>query len=200
MRILAFSDVHCDEDACRSLLERSTDFDLVIGAGDFASMHSGLEPTISILAAIEVPTLLVPGNNETHEALVEATAGWAAATVLHGESTTVGDLELFGLGAGIPTTPWEWSFDLDEDRAGELLADAPEGGVMILHSPPHGHCDLSSGDEHLGSAAIAAAIEHSQPRLAVCGHIHESWGQRSVIGATEIANLGPDGAVFEIDV
>ena len=198
MRILAFSDVHCAEAACRSLAERSPEFDLVIGAGDFASMHHGLEPTIAALAAIEVPALLVPGNNETTEALREACARWPVATVLHGETTEIGGITFFGLGAGIPTTPWEWSFDLDEAAAEAELADCPEGAVMVLHSPPHGHCDESSGGEHLGSSAIAAAIERLQPPLAVCGHIHESWGARSRIGASEVANLGPEGAVFEL--
>ena len=34
--------------------------------------------------------------------------------------------------------------------------------------------------------------------LAVCGHIHECWGERSKIGATEIANLGPEGDWFKV--
>jgi Icc-related predicted phosphoesterase len=198
MRVLAFSDIHCAEPACRSLAERSGEFDLVIGAGDFASMHHGLEPTIDALASIEVPTLLVPGNNETTEALREASAGWPAATVIHGETAEVGGITFFGLGAGIPTTPWDWSFDLSEEEAEAELAACPQGAVMVLHSPPYGHCDESSGGDHLGSPAIAAAIERLQPPLAVCGHIHESWGARSRIGSSEVANLGPEGAGFEL--
>ena len=50
----------------------------------------------------------------------------------------------------------------------------------------------------MGSSAIRDAIEASEPRLAVCGHIHDSWGERSRLGETEIANLGPDGAEFEL--
>ena len=41
--------------------------------------------TIDALAAIDAPTVLVPGNNETEDALREAAAAWPAATVLHGE-------------------------------------------------------------------------------------------------------------------
>ena len=70
--------------------------------------------------------------------------------------------------------------------------------MLVLHSPPQGHCDESSSGEHLGSPALASAIADLQPRLAVCGHIHESWGARSSIGETEIANLGPAGAFFEL--
>ena len=138
MKLLAFSDLHRDLDQAAKLVEMSADADVVIGAGDFASVHEGLEETIAALAAIETPTILVPGNNETVEALREATADWEAATVLHGEATTIDGVEFFGLGAGIPVTPWDWSFDLDDGAASAMLGACPEGAVLVLHSPPQG--------------------------------------------------------------
>jgi len=198
VKLLAVSDLHCHERSSRALVERSVDADVVIVAGDLAKVHKGLEKTIGWLRQIETPTILVPGNNETDEALREACAGWAAATVLHSESVEIGGVEFFGLGAGIPTTPWDWSFDLTEEEAERELAALPETGVLVLHSPPLGHCDRRLGGESVGSSAIAAAIERAQPRLAVCGHIHESWGERSKIGETPVANLGPEGDWFEI--
>ncbi len=198
MRLLAFSDLHRDLDGAASLVERSRDADVVIGAGDFASVHEGLEETIAALVAIETPTILIPGNNETEDALRAAASGWTAATVLHGETAEIDGVTFFGLGAGIPTTPWDWSFDLTEEEAAERLAGCPRDAVLVVHSPPSGHCDSSSRGDHLGSTAILAAIEDKRPPLAVCGHIHESWGERSSVGPTEIANLGPAGATFEI--
>jgi uncharacterized protein len=198
VRILAFSDLHRDLDGAAMLVEMSSDADVVIGAGDFASIHEGLGETIDALAAIEAPTILVPGNNETDEALREAAAAWPAATVLHGEGTALDGVGFYGLGAGVPITPWDWSFDLDEDAAAERLAGCPDGAVLVVHSPPRGHADQSGAGDHLGSTAILAAIEDKAPRLAVCGHIHESWGARSQLGPTEIANLGPSGAWFDL--
>ncbi len=198
MKLLAFSDLHCDLGRAATLVERSAEVDLVIGAGDFASVHEGLEDTIGALAGIKTPTVLVPGNNETADALRAAAAGWEAATVLHGEGVEIGGAHFFGLGGGIPTTPWDWSFDLTDAEAADALAPAQAGGVLVLHSPPQGHCDRSGAGDHLGSAALADAIGQLAPVLAVCGHIHESWGERSRLGDTEIANLGPDGALFEL--
>jgi len=198
MRLLAFSDLHRDLGRAQGLVERSAEADVVVGAGDFASVHKGLEETIGALASIEKPSVLVPGNNETADALREAATAWPAATVLHGERAEIEGRTFFGLGAGIPITPWDWSFDLSDDQAAAALEECPDGAVMVLHSPPLGHCDVSGAGDHLGSQALADAIERVRPPLAVCGHIHESWGERSRLGATEVANLGPDGDFFEV--
>ena len=198
MKLLAFSDLHRDLNQAARLVERSSDADVVIAAGDFASVHEGLEETIGALDGIGVPTVLVPGNNETADALRAACEGWEAATVLHGQGTEVDGTQFFGLGAGVPITPWDWSFDLDEDEAAEKLAGCPEGAVLVVHSPPKGHCDTSSAGDHLGSQAILEAIEAKRPRLAVCGHIHEAWGAESEIGPTRVMNLGPSGTAIEL--
>ena len=198
MKILAFSDLHRDLEQGAWLVEMSAEADVVIGAGDFASVHEGLEETIGALAGIEKPTVLVPGNNETADALRAAAGDWGAATVLHGEVTTIDGVEFFGLGAGIPVTPWDWSFDLDDEAATEMLAPCPEGAVLVLHSPPRNHCDSAGDGTSFGSPALLRAIEEKQPRLAVCGHIHESWGCKSQVGPTQIRNLGPKGTWLEI--
>jgi len=198
VKLLAFSDLHRDLDGARQLVERSSEADVVIGAGDFASVHEGLEETIGALAAIEAPTILIPGNNETDEALRAAAANWDAATVLHGEGTSIDGVDFWGLGAGVPITPWDWSFDLDEGEAESMLADAPEGCVLVVHSPPNGHVDVSGAGDHLGSEAVLGAIEAKRPALAVCGHIHESWGSESQLGPTRILNLGPSGTLLEV--
>jgi len=198
VKLLAFSDLHRDLEQAANLVEMSAEADIVIGAGDFASVHEGLAETIDALAAIETPTVLVPGNNETDEALRDATTMWSAATVLHGSGMTIDGADIYGLGAGIPVTPWDWSFDLDDEAAAAMLAPCPEGAILVLHSPPRGHCDANGSGDHFGSAALLRAIEERGPRLAVCGHIHESWGCESQVGDTPVRNLGPKGAWIEV--
>jgi Icc-related predicted phosphoesterase len=193
VKLLAFSDLHRDVEQARQLASDAAEVDLVLAAGDFASIHRGLDETLAPLREIDTPTLLVPGNNETEAALREACFGWEAAMVLHGEGTEIDGTAFWGLGAGVPITPWDWSFDLDEDRAAEMLAGCPEGAVLVLHSPPKGHVDKG-----LGSEAILRAIERVRPPVAVCGHIHECWGQESVIGSSRVLNLGPAGTVLDL--
>jgi uncharacterized protein len=198
VKLLAFSDLHRDLDQAAQLVDRSREADLVIGAGDFASIHKGLEEAIDALEPIAVPTVLVPGNNETEDALRTACENWEGATVLHGQGTEIDGTQFYGLGAGVPITPWDWSFDLDDEQAAERLAGCPEGAVLVVHSPPKGHCDTSSGGDHLGSQAILETIEAKRPRLAVCGHIHEAWGAEDEIGPTKVINLGPSGRLIDL--
>ena len=199
MKLLAFSDLHRDLEQGAKLVEMSADADVVIGAGDFASVHEGLEETIDALAAIETPTVLVPGNNETADALRDAARRLERR---HGPARR-GDDDRRGrvLRPRRRHPGHPLGMELRPRRRGgaaSVLAPCPEGAVLVLHSPPRGHCDAAADGTEFGSPALLRAIEAKRPRLAVCGHIHESWGCESTIGATPIRNLGPAGTWIEL--
>ena len=195
MRLLTFSDIHRNLGKAGRLADRAGGVDVVVAAGDFASGHRGLEKVIDILVVIETPTVLVPGNNESEDELRAVCAGWRAAHVLHGQSTEIAGVPFFGLGGGVPVTPFPFSFDLTEEQAAELLSGCPEGAVLVSHSPPKGYVD---GKRHLGSRAVLSAIEERRPRLVVCGHIHASAGEEAWVGPTRVVNAGPDGVIVEL--
>ena len=201
MRLLLLSDLHCDFRAARRLVVLGGGVDVVVGAGDFGNMRRGVQETIDALRAIERPAVLVPGNAESFEELADACRVWPAARVLHGSSVTIDGVPFFGLGGAVPVTPFgSWSNDFSEEQATELLAGCPAGGVLVSHSPPHGAMDLAASGQSLGSTAVRAAIERTQPRLVVCGHIHHSAGQHALIGATPIVNAGPRGVIWDLEI
>ncbi len=197
MKLLAFSDLHRDRRRAESLVAMAQEADVVIGAGDFATMHKGLESTIEALSSIPVPAVLVPGNAETDIELWQACASWPSAHVLHGEAKEIAGAHFFGLGGAVPPTPFPWSFDLSEDEAAAKLESCPEGAILVLHSPPKGYLDEAHG-RHLGSEAVLAAIERKRPVLAVCGHVHPCWGREATVGTTPVFNVGPEGRFFDI--
>jgi Icc-related predicted phosphoesterase len=200
MRLLLFSDLHADADAARRLVAMAEEADVVIGAGDFAILRRRIRVGIEVLRSIERPTVLVAGNHETAEELIDACRDWPGAQVLHGSGTTLGGVAFFGLGGGVPVTPFgDWSYDLTEDQAAALLADCPDGGVLVSHSPPKGLVDADSTGRSLGSTAVLAAIERRRPRLVVCGHIHERAGHRASHGPSTVVNSGPDGLLWDLD-
>ena len=106
--------------------------------------------------------MLVPGNNETEEALREACADWSRAVVLHGEGTVVDGVPFFGLGAGVPVTPWDWSFDLTEEAAAEMLRHVPKVRARGS-SPPRGHVDVGGAGNTWAAKRCSARSRASGP-------------------------------------
>jgi Icc-related predicted phosphoesterase len=195
-RILAFSDMHLSRRCARDVVAKAEFADLVIGAGDFCNLRRGLEDAMAMLAPVLDKAVLVPGNAESANEL-RAAAG--PATVLHGQAVEREGLTIFGLGYAVPVTPFgDWSCDLSETEAEAMLASLERADLLVVHSPPKGVADATSAGLSVGSTAIRAAIERVQPRLALCGHIHDSWGRSGLIGATPVHNLGPTVTWFDL--
>lgn len=197
MKILAFSDLHMSRARAADLVAASADADLVIGAGDFGNQRKGVAECLAMLQGITAPFVMVPGNNESLDELREAAP--EDARVLHGESVTIGGLSIFGLGGGIPPLPGcDWSWDFTETEAEDLLAKAETPDVLISHSPPHGLADRISSGVSVGTKSLRAAIERTRPRLVLCGHIHDCWGEEGEIAGARVKNLGPTVNWFEL--
>jgi Icc-related predicted phosphoesterase len=199
MKLLLFSDIHSDRRAASNLVERSEDVDVVVGAGDYCIARRGLDQIIQALRKIKKPTVLVPGNSESEKELNAVCLSWENVCVLHGRQVEIDNMLFYGIGGGIPITPFgSWSYDFSEDEASELLQDCPAGAVLVSHSPPKGFLDLSSDGRRLGSEAVRDVIRNKKPILVVCGHIHGSAGQIDRIGQTTIINAGPGGMVWDL--
>jgi uncharacterized protein len=199
MKLLLFSDLHRDRAAAARMVELARDVDVVIGAGDFANARTGVSTCIDILKEIRVPAVLVPGNNESYDELVAACSNWQSASVLHGTGAEMEGISFFGIGGGIPITPFgSWSYDFSEAEAERLLGDCPVGAVLVSHSPPKGALDVTASGQSLGSTAVRDTVIGLKPRLVVCGHIHASGGKRTWIGNTTIVNAGPGGVLFDL--
>ncbi|MBL1436997.1 MAG: hypothetical protein COB08_012485 [Rhodobacteraceae bacterium] len=91
-------------------------------------------------------------------------------------------------------------FDIPEAEAAPLLKAAMGADIIICHSPPKGVADVMAPRGSMGSVEIRKAIERVQPRLMLCGHVHDCWGERGEIGLTKVANLGPDVNWIELEL
>lgn len=199
MRILAFSDLHCDLEQAARLTEFSADADVVIGASGFAPRPPGT-------------------GRDDRRPLRDHHADRTGARKQRDRDRPARGCGRLGRRDGA-----SWRIDRDR-RTGLLRArwrhphdplvlelrprrgrsghetrrELPEDAFLVVHSPPKGHCDSGEGGPHFGSKAILEAIEAKQPEVAVCGHIHEAWGQVSEVGRTRVMNLGPTGTSIEI--
>lgn len=199
MRILAFSDLHRDQAAARSIIEASGRADVLIGCGDFATRGEGAVETLRILRESVVPVVLVHGNHDDPDEIARFCSDWSEGHYLHGSSVTLSGVPFFGLGGEIPSrNEHPWNAAETEETASVLLADLPAGAVLVTHTPPHGTADIQRDGTHEGSEAIRSAIIAREPHLCLCGHIHNAWGMSGAINETRVFNLGPTINWFEI--
>lgn len=199
MKLLLFSDLHCDTAAARSLARRAKGFDVLVGAGDFGNLRKNLAACLDVLRAAGRPLVLVAGNNESTDELAAHRRDWPDAHVLHGSSLLLDAVTFFGLGGGVPVTPFgSWSYDFTEGEAAGLLATCPAGCVLVSHSPPKGCVDVSSRGQSIGSTAVRDAVLRVRPRLVVCGHVHGSSGQIGDLDGVPVVNAGPAGIEWEV--
>lgn len=91
-------------------------------------------------------------------------------------------------------SPWQptffdWAFNLEEPDLQKKWALIPDDSdILVLHGPPHGHGDRTVRGNHTGSPSLTRRLEQVQPRLAICGHIHEARGEYHV-GGTLVVNV-----------
>jgi Icc-related predicted phosphoesterase len=199
MKLLLFSDLHCNVAAAHRLVELARGVGVAVGAGDFGQVRRRVGVCIDVLRDLSCPAVVVPGNNESLDELRDACRGWDGVHVLHGTGVKIDGVDFYGVGGGVPVTPFgAWSYDFTEEQATDLLKGFPSGGVLVSHSPPKGCLDVDGGGESRGSTAVRELILAKKPPLVVCGHIHACAGRKEMFHGTAVVNAGPNGVFVEI--
>ena len=88
---------------------------------------------------------------------------------------------------GSPYSPAHglWAFSYEKNEAGKLCNQIPtDTDILVTHTPAKGHCDKSVNGR-VGCAALRYRLGQVQPRLHVCGHIHEGRGAENIIWAED---------------
>jgi Icc-related predicted phosphoesterase len=106
------------------------------------------------------------------------------------------------LGEKIWGTPWQpvffdWAFNLNEPELEQKWQLIPEGtDILVVHGPPFGFGDLTVRGRRTGSPSLTRRIEEIQPKLVVCGHIHEGRGMYR-LGKTLVVNVSQVDARYQ---
>ena len=133
--------------------------------------------------------VIIPGNHErTFEQDWDTAAAHipAADAILNGETYEAEGLKIYGE----PRQPWfyDWAFNIKRESMNFVWDKVPtDTDVLLTHGPPLGVGDRTSRGEHVGCAEQRKWILAHQPKLVVCGHIHEGYGIY-ILGRTVVVN------------
>ncbi|MFA5108823.1 MAG: metallophosphoesterase [Candidatus Micrarchaeia archaeon] len=188
LKILAFSDIHADEDALDGLriFASRQDFDIVICAGDLSN-RGPISYVQNLLELFGDKLYFVHGNMDSSN-VVDFLRN--QPNYLHGRKVNIGEWNLVGLGGSNPT-PFSTPNELSETQIEHILnsAQVDEHSILVSHPPPKGIFDSISGGLNVGSQAVLECMQKKHPLILICGHIHEHEGKK-IVGDTLVIKLG----------
>lgn len=197
-KIVCISDTHADHSKLVV-----PDGDILIHAGDFTNRGEHHEIT-SFANWLRVQPhkvkIVIPGNHditfEKYESIARELLSDACELLICQEFESHG-LKFYGTPWSPDFFPDHWVFNhgrnsIHANRIHEDIMDS-HPDVLITHSPPFGVLDQcpsmrdTSHMVHVGCEVVRKTIEELQPKLVVCGHIHEGYGTAK-IGKTHVIN------------
>lgn len=78
--------------------------------------------------------------------------------------------------------------DTDEELAEKWEMIPYDTDILVTHSPSWGNLDITTRGESVGSLSLWMKILGVMPRIHICGHIHESYGECTHRNGIKIVN------------
>lgn len=90
-------------------------------------------------------------------------------------------------------TPFNTNREVNENKLWYELSklNADSNTIIVAHTPPFGCGDKIFSGGRVGSRAVYNWIEEKQPKIWLCGHIHENYSAHE-IGKTKVFNCACD--------
>ncbi|MEK6846428.1 MAG: metallophosphoesterase [Nanoarchaeota archaeon] len=197
MKFLAFADLHEDKRFLKQLLERARqeDVEFLVCAGDLTQFGRNLRYVLKQFNDLGKKLYLIPGNHESDKMLSEVLPDYPNCSNFNCGTVEKGGYIFLGYGEG--------GFS-SEDSAFRRVAREWYGKyngkklVLVTHGPPFGTKADFLDNQYIGNKDFRAFIERIKPKLAICGHIHETAGAVDKIGATNVINPGWEGMIVEL--
>ncbi len=221
MRLLVVSDIHYSLRQYDWLMRTSSDFDLVVIAGDVLELASyvDLDTQASVVGryfrkiCANVPLVVCSGNHDLLEDCNgDRSAEWLEELGIPGLVVDGGIFETDEL--RILTFPWSETAE-EEEKVSRWLEeqidmDDPRAVFWVHHAPPKGAKTSWNGNRDFGDSSLAGWIDEYAPDVVFSGHVHNapyyepegSWIDK--IGNTIVINggrqIGERPATVEFEV
>jgi len=83
-----------------------------------------------------------------------------------------------------------WAFGYGPKEASHLWDRIPlDADIVVTHTPPKYHCDERKDRRSVGCEELRNALWRVRPRLAICGHVHESRGVERIRWDLGVPNI-----------
>ena len=106
---------------------------------------------------------------------------------LFDKDVTIDGIKFYG-------SPWQpefhdWAFNLPrgEELAAKWEKIPDDVDILITHGPAYGILDYAPIGGHVGCEELYRKIVEVKPKIHVCGHIHDGYGQKTM-GGIEFLN------------
>lgn len=202
MRIYAVADIHGKAENISRIaaIVPKAGADLLVVAGDLTRYRSSRK-AVSQLNRLAVPCFAIRGNTDW-----PAVDRWLSAfpntRTLHLKAHIREGIHFVGAGGTVPL-PFRSRIRLSENRLLRHLSPLiTRRTILVAHPPPYGTLDRALGRYHVGSRNLHRFLVDAQPRLFICGHVHEDSGVGQ-IGGTAVVNCAMSracaGALIDLD-
>lgn len=197
VRVVCMSDLH---HKYKQLFE-IPDGDILLIAGDLTLRGEGHELSAFndwLGQQTHKHKVIIPGN---HDLTFESNWEWAEAhvpeadAILNQTTYEAEGLKIYGE----PRQPWfhDWAFNVARPDMKKVWDKVPEDtDIVLTHGPPWGVGDLCRNG-HVGCVHQREYIIKHEPRLVVCGHIHEGYGLYQ-LGKTLVANASTCNSKYQL--
>lgn len=175
MRIYAVADIHAKKEHLEHICSVATRLkpDLMVIAGDITHYFNS-ESVIGKLDRLETPIVCIRGNSDfkkTEQSLKNTGNIRLLGTVPHYFKGTA----FVGVNGTIPL-PFASRICIREKRLLKNLLPLNKESILVAHPPPRGVCDRVGNRFCAGSQNLFDFIHTTQPKMLLCGHIHEQAG------------------------
>ena len=193
MKIFATSDIHGNRKIMDKLNIVVPGIDLILVCGDIGGkdgrgktfrqfseyQKQDADYLSSVLKNIQTESRFILGNDDWFE--------YADSHYLQREETISG-LSFIPF-EFVLLTPFNTNREVNDNKLEYELGklNAGRNTVMVAHTPPLGAGDILYNGSRCGSRSIREWIEEVQPKLWLCGHIHED-NSATWIGNTLVLN------------
>ena len=178
MKIVTISDTHGKHD-----LVKLPDADLIIHAGDITPMgkESEVKSFLNWFSNLSIKYKVFIARN--HDFHFENSSSDVIQNIIPKNIIYLKDQEVTIDGVkiwGSPITPWFYDWAFNRERGADIKKHWDliplDSDIVVTHGPIHKVLDKTVHGQNAGCEELAKAISLIKPKVHICGHIHEAYG------------------------